>query len=205
MKPWLQSYRLNVIHNCFSSFQFSKWNICSHFLEHIYRGTQKQNLDFGSHLVFHCHWKCIKHHILCNNPWKYQNCIKYWGQQKLSSTISWESEKKLNSAQTVKLFTRPSISDWVLCKKGLDRDNSYSKFLSNFRKRNSMWLFSADTKIHRKNSLEFLWCRYNSIPPCGTQLFILMISRIFTRKFLKVHIFFVSSHIIFEMCQTNIN
>ena len=29
----------------------------------------------------------------------------------------------------------PSIRDWVLCKRGLDGDNSCLKFLSNFRKR----------------------------------------------------------------------
>ena len=35
-----------------------------------------------------------------------------------------------------------SIGDWVLCKRGLDRDNFYSKFLFNFRKR-KLYIFAT--------------------------------------------------------------
>ena len=48
-----------------------------------------------------------------------------------------------------------SIGDRVLCKRGLDGDNFYLKFLFNFRKRklyifqlHFMQLFSADPKIY---------------------------------------------------------
>ena len=55
-----------------------------------------------------------------------------------------------------------SIGDWVLCKRGLDGDNSYLKFLFNFKKRklyafqlHFMQLFSADAKIFFKKCSNF--------------------------------------------------
>ena len=79
--------------------------------------------------------------------------------------IIWSSQKCQSSAHVSYFFWRTlictpnfvdsnlSIKDWVLCKKGLDGDNPYLKFLFNFRKRklyisklHFMQLFSADAK-----------------------------------------------------------
>ena len=53
-----------------------------------------------------------------------------------------------------------------------------------------------------KNSLEFLWCRYNSIPLCGTQLSILRVEAImYQQLFFKSRWFFICSCAYRPPCQ----
>ena len=78
-------------------------------------------------------------------------------KRELKSRIKKDFEilnKKRGRKVRIEIGQNLSIGDWVLCKRGLDGDNSYLKFLFNFRKRklyifqlHFMQLFSADAKI----------------------------------------------------------
>ena len=46
-----------------------------------------------------------------------------------------EVKSTCNFTRYLSLWKKLSIEDWVLCKRGLEKDNSYLKFLSNSRKR----------------------------------------------------------------------
>ena len=72
------------------------------------------------------------------------------------STVNGFKAKQGQKYQT-KHYSTLSIGDWVLCNRGLDRNNSYLRFFFNFKKRklyifqlHFMQLFSADTKIFKK-------------------------------------------------------
>ena len=51
------------------------------------------------------------------------------------STVNVFKAEQVQKYQT-KHYSTLSIGDWVLCNRGLDRNNSYLRFLFNFRKKN---------------------------------------------------------------------